>query len=460
MIVTSMTPAAERATVIGGGLAGSEAAWQLLRCGVEVDLVEGRPAVQSPAHQTLLLGELVCSNSLRSDADDTAAGLLKAELRLMGSLVLSVADSTRVPAGSALAVDRTAFAWRVSAALLGQRALRLQRRTVDRVPDGPTVLASGPLTASALAGELRRLVGAGLHFYDAIAPIVAGESIERGAVFLGARHDPEGRDYLNCPLDRAQYDRLVEGLRAAARLAPRSFEEPRYFEGCLPVEVMAARGDDVLAHGPLRPVGLVDPRTGRRPYAVVQLRAEDQVASCFNLVGFQTRLTQAEQRRVLRQIPGLAGARFLRYGSIHRNTYLDSPRHLGPTLELRAAPRVRIAGQLSGVEGYLESTALGLLAGLFLAAELRGEALEPPPRATALGSLLAHVTRRRAAGERFEPSNIIFGLLPELAGSAPRDKRRRRLALRERALGELRAWLQRQPLIAPAPAGNGLGGSV
>jgi methylenetetrahydrofolate--tRNA-(uracil-5-)-methyltransferase len=450
-----LTTPAGHATVIGGGLAGSEAAWQLLRCGVAVDLIEGRPAVQSPAHQTLLLGELVCSNSLRSDADDTAAGLLKAELRLVGSLILSVADATRVPAGSALAVDRTAFAWQVSAALLGQPELRLQRRAVDELPDGPTVLASGPLTASALARELARLVGAGLCFYDAIAPIVAAESIDRAAVFLGARHDPEGRDYLNCPLARAQYDRLIEALRAATRLAARPFEEPRYFEGCLPVEVMAARGDDVLAHGPLRPVGLVDPRTGRRPYAVVQLRAEDAAGSCFNLVGFQTRMTQAEQRRVLRLIPGLEGARFLRYGSIHRNTYLDSPRHLGPTLELRAAPRVRIAGQLSGVEGYLESTALGLLAGLFLAAELRGGALEPPPRTTALGSLLAHVIRRRAVEERFEPSNIIFGLLPELAGHAPRDKRRRRLALCERALGDLRAWLTRQTLIGSASGGNG-----
>ncbi len=464
-------PGPGRATVVGGGLAGSEAAWQLLRAGLAVELIEARPALQSPAHATLLLGELVCSNSLRSDADDTASGLLKAELRRAGSLVLAAADATRVPAGSALAVDRTAFAWRITGALLAQPALRLRRHALERLPDGPAVLASGPLSAPALSAELRRLLGAGLHFYDAIAPIVDGASLDWERVFLGARRDPEGRDYVNCPLDRAEYDRLVDGLRGGACVPPHPFEEPRYFEGCLPVEVMAARGDDVLAHGPLRPVGLVDPRTGRRPYAVVQLRAEDEARSCFNLVGFQTRLRQPEQQRVFRLIPGLERARFVRFGSIHRNTYLDAPRVLDGELRLRVpqgredgAPKLRVAGQLGGVEGYLESTAIGLLAGLFLAAELRGLTLPSPPRTTALGGLLGHLTRPRAAGERFEPSNITFALLPQAPGRW-RDKRARRRAVCERALLDVEGWCSQvaatlgfppgpEPPVAPEPAAH------
>jgi methylenetetrahydrofolate--tRNA-(uracil-5-)-methyltransferase len=427
------------ATVVGGGLAGSEAAWQLLRAGLDVELWEARPAVPSPAHLTLLLGELVCSNSLRSDAEDTASGLLKEELRRLGSLVLGAADATRVPAGSALAVDRTAFAWRITSTLLAEPGLRLRRHALERLPDGPAVLASGPLTSPRLSAELSRLLGEGLHFYDAIAPIVEASSLDRDKVFLGARRDPESRDYVNCPMSRAEYDCFVEALRAGARLAPRPFEEPRYFEGCLPVEVMAARGDDVLAHGPLRPVGLRDPRTGQRPYAVVQLRAEDAERRSFNLVGFQTRLLQGEQRRVFRLIPGLEHVTFLRYGSIHRNTYLDAPRLLCPDLRLRAAASIRIAGQISGVEGYLESTAMGLLAGLFLAAELCGRELPPPPATTAIGALLRHLTRTRAAGERFEPSNITFGLLPPPPGQL-RDKRARRVAVRQRALDDLSAW--------------------
>lgn len=432
-----------RATVVGGGLAGSEAAWQLLRAGVEVELIEARPTVQSPAHTGLLLGELVCSNSLRSDAPDTASGLLKAELRRAGSLILDAADRTRVPAGSALAVDRTAFAGRITWALLRQRGLRLRRHAIERLPEGATVLASGPLTAPGLSATLGRLLGGGLHFYDAIAPIVDGASLDWGALFLGARGaaEAEGADYVNCPLERAQYDRLVELLRHGRCLPPHPFEEPRYFEGCLPIEVMAARGDDVLAHGPMRPVGLVDPRSGRRPYAVIQLRAEDEARTSYNLVGFQTRLTRPEQRRIFREIPGLQNARFLRYGSIHRNTYLDAPRQLGPRLELRAAPHVRMAGQLAGVEGYLESTAIGLLAGLFVAAELTGRPLEPPPRATALGALLNHLTRQRARDERFEPENVAFGLLPGLGPQQPRDKGKRRLALCTRARAELSPWL-------------------
>jgi methylenetetrahydrofolate--tRNA-(uracil-5-)-methyltransferase len=428
------------ALVVGGGLAGSEAAWQLLRSGVAVQLCEARPAHASPAHATLLLGELVCSNSLRSDAEDTAPGLLKAELRRAGSLIMQAADATRVPAGSALAVDRSAFAWRITAELLAQPGFGLFRYPLERLPEGPAVLASGPLTSPRLSAELGRVLGEGLHFYDAIAPIVDASSLDWDRVFLGSRRDPAGRDYVNCPMTREQYDRFVEALRAGARLAPHSFEEPRYFEGCLPVEVMAARGDDVLAHGPLRSVGLRDPRAAQRPHAVVQLRAEDAARTSYNLVGFQTRLLQGEQRRVFRLIPGLERADFLRYGSIHRNTYLDAPRLLHADLRLRAAPRLRIAGQISGVEGYLESTAIGLLAGLFLAAELRGVKLPPPPSTTALGALLRHLTRPRAVGERFEPSNITFGLLP-LPSTRVRDKRSRRRAVRERALADLEDWL-------------------
>lgn len=428
-------------TVIGGGLAGSEAAWQLLRAGLEVDLVEARPAAPSPAHRTLLLGELVCSNSLRSDAEGTAPGLLKAEMRRAGSLVMEAADATRVPAGSALAVDRTAFAWHVTGRLLAHPRLRLRRQELTHLPAGPCVLSSGPLTSRRMSAELVSRVGGGLHFYDAIAPIVDGASIDWTRVFRGARRDPESQDYVNCPLDRREYDRLVEALRGARQVVPHAFEEPRYFEGCLPVEVMAGRGDDVLAHGPLRPVGLLDPRSGARPHAVVQLRAENLEGSCFNLVGFQTRLVQGEQRRVFRMIPGLEHARFLRYGSIHRNTYLDSPRLLDRQLRLRAAPQVTVAGQLAGVEGYLESTALGLVAGLLGASGLRRLPLAPPPPTTALGALVSHVTRPRGEGERFEPSNITFGLLPEPRARI-RDRRRRREQVWSTALEQLDVWLE------------------
>jgi methylenetetrahydrofolate--tRNA-(uracil-5-)-methyltransferase len=429
----------DRVSIIGGGLAGCEAAWQLLRAGLQVELFEARPAVQSPAHASLLLGELVCSNSLRSEAEHTAPGLLKAELRRAGSLVLRAADATRVPAGSALAVDRGRFAWRLTRELLYQPGLRLRRCALESLPQGPLILASGPLTSGGLARALERRVGAGgLHFYDAIAPIVEGESIGWGRVFRGARRDPQSRDYVNCPMDRKQYDTFVGALLSAARLAPRPFEERRYFEGCLPLEVMADRGYDVLAHGPLRPVGLSDPRTGRRPHAVVQLRAEDGAGASFNLVGFQTRLLRPDQRRVFRMIPGLERARFLRYGSIHRNSYLDAPRLLGPGLTLRAEPRVRVAGQICGVEGYLESVAMGLVAGRLTAAELSGRDAPPPPRTTALGALVNHLLRPRGEGERFEPSNITFGLLPPAPG---RRRRERRQAARRRALADLEGWL-------------------
>jgi methylenetetrahydrofolate--tRNA-(uracil-5-)-methyltransferase len=428
-------------TIVGGGLAGCEAAWQLLRRGIAVEIVEARPSVQSPAHRGLLLGELVCSNSLRSDAEDTASGLLKAELRRAGSLVLEAADATRVPAGSALAVDREAFSLALTARLAFHPLLRIRRAALSSLPSPPAVLASGPLTTPELSASLVGALGhGGLYFYDAISPIVDAATVDPARVFLASRREQGEGDYLNAPMDRDTYDRFVEALRSAAQVTPRPFEEPRYFEGCLPVEVMAARGDDVLAHGPMRPVGLIDPRTGRRPYAVVQLRAEDEARAALGLVGFQTRLTYPEQARVFRMIPGLEAASFLRYGSIHRNTYLDSPRLLGPRLDLAAKPGVKVAGQISGVEGYLESTASGLVAGILLASELLGHPLDPPPPETALGSLARHVTRPRASLERFEPSNITFGLMPP-ADLRIRDKRLRRVAVRERALERLVPWL-------------------
>ena len=429
----------DRVTIVGAGLAGCEAAWQLSRAGIPVDLLEARPAVQSPAHQTLLPGELVCSNSLRSDAPESAPGQLKAELRRSDSLILRAADATRVPAGGALAVDRTAFAWRVTAELLRLPNLRLRRHAVDDLPSGPVVLASGPLTSAGLSKALGHLLGAGLYFYDAIAPIIDAESIDWERAYHGARRDPGCQDYVNCPLDAEQYRRLVQGLLTGEQTPPHPFEEPRFFEGCLPVEVMASRGPDVLAYGPLRPVGLEDPRTGRRPHAVVQLRAEDPARTSYNLVGFQTRLTQPEQRRVFRMIPGLQRCRFFRFGSIHRNAYIDAPRLLGPRLELRGAAHVRAAGQLAGVEGYLESTAMGMLAGVLLAADLRGVALDPPPETTATGALYHHLLRARMPGERFEPQKINFGLLPP-APKGPRRKRERRRAVVQRAMSDFGGW--------------------
>lgn len=432
----------ERVTVIGGGLAGSEAAWQLLQAGLAVELVEARPAVQSPAHQSLLLGELVCSNSLRSADPQTASGLLKQEMSLVGSLIMEAANATRVPAGSALAVDRTAFSWRLTRSLLLHHRFRLRRGALDALPSDPAVLATGPLTSTALSRSLAGLVGReGLYFYDAIAPIVDGTTIDEGRVFRGARRDPTCQDYINCPLDRRQYDHFVEALLLADQVPPHPFEEPRYFEGCLPVEVMAGRGYEVLAHGPLRPVGLQDPRSASRPHAVIQLRTEDESGQSYNMVGFQTRLLQREQRRVFRLIPGLERARFLRYGSVHRNSFLDAPRLLGPRLQLLAARHVKVAGQISGVEGYLESTAVGLVAGLLLAAELKGQTLEPPPRTTALGALITHVTRPRGEGERFEPSNVTFGLLPPPQQKI-KKRRERREHICQRALEHLQSWME------------------
>ena len=429
--------------VVGGGLAGCEAAWQLAERGRKVALVDMKPALLSPAHRTPALCELVCSNSLRSDDPEAPAGLLKAELRRCGSLVIACADRHRVPAGDALAVERFGFGREVTARLALHPNVRIERRVLAELPAGPTIVATGPLTGGGLARTVLGLLGGDrLYFYDAIAPIVDADTIDWTHAFRASRYR-DSADYVNCPLGEDEYYAFVTEVRAGRKVAPHAFEEPRYFEGCLPVEVMAERGVDVLAHGPMRPVGLTDPRTGRRPFAVVQLRAENAYGTSYNLVGFQTRLAYPEQKRIFRMIPALREAEFLRFGSIHRNAYIDAPSLLGPTLELVARPDVRFAGQMTGVEGYIESCAIGLLAAWFAAG-----LAEAPPATTALGGLHHHLTARRAPGEKFAPTNINFGLLPPPDDRA--RKKDRRAAVVARAERDLGAWLAR--LAPPARA--------
>ena len=458
-------------TVIGGGLAGCEAAWQLAERGLHVALVEMKPHLMSPAHQTPLLCELVCSNSLRSDDPGTGAGLLKRELRRAGSMVIACADEHRVPAGSALAVERFGFGRAVTTRIALHPRIRLERRTIDALPPGPTIVATGPLTGGKLADTIRDLLGGDrLYFYDAIAPIVSADSIDPEHSFRasrwgkdspvaeGAPGQPTGDtsgetpddkpddklagaegDYINCPLNREQYEAFVEEVTRGRKVSPRSFEEPRYFEGCLPIEVMAERGREVLRHGPMRPVGLTDPRTGRWPYAVIQLRPENRYLSAYNLVGFQTRLAYPEQQRIFQMVPALAKAEFLRFGSIHRNTYIDAPTQLGPELELRTRPDVRFAGLITGVEGYIESCAIGLLVALFTEARLRGRACVPPPPTTAFGGLYHHVTMPRSPGQTYSPTNINFGLMPSLPGRAPKQVRKQRVV--DRAEIDFAQWI-------------------
>src|SRR5438270_404739 len=385
--------------IVGGGLAGTEAALLLADAGADVVLHEQKPERRSPAHKADGLAELVCSNSLRSDNPHNAIGLLHEELRRLGSPVLAQADRARVPAGDALAVDRVAFSGGLSAQVRAHPRLRAVSEEVRELPAGPEpcIVATGPLTAEALARSLAQAVGASqLAFYDAIAPIVAGDSVDSEVAFAQSRYGKgEGTDYLNLPLTREEYEAFVDELLRGEKVAPHEFEQARYFEGCLPIEVMAERGRDALAFGPMKPVGLTDPRTGARPHAVVQLRAENLHRTAYNLVGFQTRLAYPEQQRIFRMIPGLAQAEFLRFGSIHRNSYVDAPRLLGPTLELRARPAVRLAGQITGVEGYIESTAMGLVAARFAAAALAGKTVPPPPPESAMGALYQHITRPR-----------------------------------------------------------------
>jgi len=428
----------DRVHVIGGGLAGCETAWQLARRGLDVTLVERKPVEMSPAHTTPLLAEIVCSNSLKSDAPHSPPGMLKDELRRAGSLMLRCADETRVPAGEALAVDRHAFARLMTTRIALDPRIRIERRSMDVWPDGPVIVATGPLTGDALARRLAFTLGDALYFYDAIAPIVDADTIDPGQTFRGMRRGRGEGDYVNCPLTRDEYLALVREIGAGRQVAPHGFEEERYFEGCLPIEVMVARGEETLRFGPLRPVGLRD-ASGREPWAVVQLRPEDREGTAYNLVGFQTRLAYPDQKRILRMIPALRQAEFFRMGSIHRNTYVDAPRRLGPELELRGLPDVRLAGLLVGVEGYVECAAMGLLAALFIAARLRGGAAEPPPPTTALGALYHHVTRMRGEGEAFQPANIHFGLFPPTGGRIGGEARRR-LQI-ERARQDLEPWL-------------------
>ncbi len=436
--------------VIGGGLAGCEAAWQLARAGVPAILHEMRPARRTDAHETDGLAELVCSNSFRSDdAEHNAVGLLHAEMRRLGSLVMDAADHNRVPAGSALAVDRTGFSGAVEAALLAEPLVEVERAEVAGLPPddwGLVIVATGPLTSPALAEGIRTLTGTeSLAFFDAIAPIVHRDSIDFEIAWLQSRYDKgDGADYINCPLDAAGYEGFIDGLLAGEQAEFREWERKTpYFEGCLPIEVMAARGRETLRFGPMKPVGLTDPRTGRRAHAVVQLRQDNALGTLYNIVGFQTKLKHGAQAELFRTIPGLEGARFARLGGIHRNTFIESPRLLDGLLRLRARPGLRFAGQITGVEGYVESAAMGLLAGRFAAAERLGRPADPPPATTALGALLAHITGGHLPGAAeaasFQPMNANFGLFPPLAGRLKGRERRRAMAAR--ASADLEAWL-------------------
>lgn len=433
---------AQTIRIIGGGLAGCEAAWQASRRGCRVALYEMKPGRFSPAHVSPALGELVCSNSLRSNSPANAVGLLKEELRRLGSLILAAAEETKVPAGDALAVDRQAFAGRITALLEAEPRVEIIREEITRIPpEGTVVIATGPLTSSSLAAAIGEATGEkGLYFYDAVAPIVDGESVNRQIAFQASRWG-EGSDYLNCPLNREAYERFLGELLAGEKTPYRDFEKGVHFEGCLPIEEMAARGPETLAHGPMKPVGLVDPRTGRRPYAVVQLRLEDRQGTAYNLVGFQTKLKQKEQERIFRLIPGLENASFLRFGSLHRNTFIHSPGLLAATLQLKREPRLFFAGQITGVEGYVESAAMGLLAGINASRLFCGLTPQTPPPATAIGSLVRYITDPDR--ESFQPMNVNFGLFPPLE-TRLRGKEKNR-ALAARALRELETWTENRP---------------
>ena len=440
----------ERVTIVGGGLAGCDAAWQLVHAGIGVDLHEMRPQRGTAAHTTDRLGELVCSNSFRNATLETAVGLLKEEMRQLGSLVMQVADRHQVPAGLCLAVDRVGFAAELTRLVEAQPLVRVVREEVTAIPPGLTIVASGPLTSPALSAALSDALGTKhLYFYDAIAPTVAADSIDMSIAWKASRYDKGGDDYVNCPLGRDEYYAFVDAVTAAEKVPTRDFERCIYFEGCMPIEEMARRGPDTLAFGPMRPVGLVDPRTGERAFACVQLRQDDAEGRLFNMVGFQTKMTYPEQRRVFRMIPGLQQAEFVRLGSLHRNTYVDAPALLLPSLQVAHRKRLLLAGQIVGVEGYVESAATGLLAGLNVARMLRGALPAVPPRSTALGSLLAYVTQR--GRKDFQPMNANYGLFPALG--RPLRGREKKVAMAERALGALARWREDTGL-ATAPAGS------
>ncbi len=444
----------DRVTVVGGGLAGCEAAWQLAAAGVRVRLHEMRPTVTTPAHRTGDLAELVCSNSLRSDNPENAVGLLKREMEALGSLVIAAARANALPAGDALAVDRTGFAATVNAAIDGHPLIEVVRSEQPSLPDGPAVVATGPLSSPAISAAIAALLGEGsLSFFDAIAPVVASDSLDHARLFRASRYGKGGgADYLNAPMDRGEYERFVAALLAAETVPVSDADrEVPYFEGCLPIEVMASRGLDTLRYGPMKPVGLPDPSTGRLPHAVVQLRQDDLAAEQWNLVGFQTRMTVGAQREVLRLIPGLDQARFARFGMIHRNTFVCAPSHLDAELRVKARPELRLAGQLTGVEGYVESAATGLAAGLFLAASLAGVAAPPLPGWTAHGGLVRHLTERPP--HRFQPANAAWGLMLDPPIELPRGKAPRRQVAGAYALSSIREW--RTALPWPIPERHG-----
>jgi len=440
--------------VIGGGLAGSEAAWQLAQGGCRVVLHEMRPVRQTPAHQTEKFAELVCSNTFKSTETTNAHGLLKAEMRVLGSMVLECADASRVPGGSALTVDRNAFAGLVTERVTSHPMIEIVRDEVTDVMS-PSIIATGPLTSEGLSEAIRKRTGSeALSFYDAIAPIVSFESIDHDIVFRASRYGKETMEgageegaYLNCPMSREEYEAFLDAVATGDQYRTHDFDQVPYFEGCMPIEVMAQRGRETLRFGPMKPVGLDDPRTGRRPWAVVQLRQEDRAGMMWNLVGFQTRLRISEQQRVFRMIPGLANAEFFRYGQIHRNAYLNAPACLTPHLSLRDVPTVLFAGQLTGVEGYTESTATGVIAAINMARMLRGEPAAVPPATTMVGALYRYL--REVDPRHFQPMNANFGLVEPLAEEV-RDKRRKKELLAERALADMLAWRDR--IAAPVHA--------
>ncbi len=434
-------------TIVGGGLAGSEAAWQAASAGVPVTLIEMRPTTPTAVHKTDRLAELVCSNSFRGDKLDNAVGLLKEEMRRLGSLVMRVADTVRVPAGAALAVDREAFSAAMTKEILAHPLIRVERREVPGIPAatpaGPVIIATGPLTAPALSADIAAFVGAEhLAFFDAISPIVLAETIDRTKVFLQSRWDrslngSETGDYLNCPFTEPEYRAFHEAVVTAEKAVAHDFDRTKFFEGCLPIEVMAHRGPDTLRYGPMKPVGLSDPKTGRRPYAVAQLRQDNLAADHYSLVGFQTQMKWGDQARVLRMIPGLEQAEFVRFGMIHRNTYINGPRVLTETWQARTRPGLFFAGQLSGVEGYVESAASGLIAGRNAARLTQGLAPVAPPRTTAIGALGYYVSH--ADARHYDPTNITFGIIAAL-DAPPKSRQERALALSARALQHLTDW--------------------
>ena len=447
-----MTGQMRTVKIIGAGLAGCEAAWQCARRGVEVELFEMRPVRLTAAHQTADFAELVCSNSLKSDSENTAPWLLKEEMRRAGSLLLEIARECAVPAGHALAVDRVTFAARVTEAISREPLISVRREEVACLQDSGenlTIVATGPLTSDALAKEIARLSSASheahLYFYDSISPIVEADSIDIARVYMAARYDKGSADYINCPMTRDEYDVFYNALLAAQSVEERDWEKLNYFESCLPIEEIARRGRDTLRFGPMKPVGLIDPRTGQRPYAVVQLRQENLRADSYNLVGFQNHLKFGDQARVLRLIPGLENAKFLRYGQIHRNTYINSPSLLNDTLQMKAHPQIFFAGQICGVEGYVESIATGLMAGVHAAALVHRENPLAPPRASAFGSLSHYITH--ADAKNFQPANITFDLLPPLEKKIRDRKERHRLQC-ELALKQFDKWVERTGIVA------------